>query len=286
MGTETYQLVKMSDKRLLGFSEYGDLEGVPLFFFHGWPSSRLQAKRWSDIALKLGVRIISVDRPGYGVSDYQSNRTLLDWPDDILDLADNLRIKKFAVAGVSGGGPYAAVCAYKIPERLTKVGIVVGLAKPYLSGMTEGISVLNRLGWDNYRNFPLLRYVSSVLGLIDSKIFPDYLSFLAFPSKSDRILANKELIQATRNSRKEAFKQGMGGALSDLDVYSNDWGFDLKKINVPVFLWYGDDDENVSLNMGKYYHAQIPGSKLVVYPNEGHLVSVTHGEEIINLLTT
>ena len=79
-------VIKLKDGRKLGYSEYGDLKGKPIFYFHGWPTSRLQAQYLDPIAKKLGARIISIDRPGYGLSDHKNDRILLDWPDDIIEL--------------------------------------------------------------------------------------------------------------------------------------------------------------------------------------------------------
>lgn len=125
--TQKDYVIKLKDGRKLGYAEYGTSHGKPLLFFHGWPSSRLHAKYLDPLAKKLKIRIIAPDRSGFGLSDYQSNRTLLDWPGDVVELADKLKIRKFAIVGISGGGPYAAVTAYKIPHRITKAGIVIGL---------------------------------------------------------------------------------------------------------------------------------------------------------------
>jgi pimeloyl-ACP methyl ester carboxylesterase len=88
----------------------------------------------------LEVRLIAVDRPGYGMSDAKRGRTLLDWPDDVIELADALSLEKFAVMGVSGGGPYGLSCAFKIPERLTKTVIVGGMGPAIAPGSNEGAS--------------------------------------------------------------------------------------------------------------------------------------------------
>ena len=93
---------------MLGFGEYGASGGRPVFYFHGHPGSRLD---WPGIidrdnaALELNARIISVDRPGHGLSDFQRGRKILDWPDDIIELADAPQVPRFAVLGLSGGGP-------------------------------------------------------------------------------------------------------------------------------------------------------------------------------------
>ena len=131
--------IRLADDRQLRYTEYGDPQGKPIFHFHGWVSSRLEFGHNRDIAKTLGARVISVDRPGVGPSDFQPGRKILDWPDDITQLADALGIDRFAVSGWSFGGPYAAVCAYKIPHRLTAAGIIAGIPPLNRPGATQGM---------------------------------------------------------------------------------------------------------------------------------------------------
>ena len=279
-------VIKLKNGRKLGYSEYGDTKGKPTFYFHGWPTSRLQAQVNDQIAKKLHIRIISIDRPGIGLSEFQKNRTLLNWPDDVVELADQLKINKFAVMGVSGGGPYAAVCAYKISHRLTKAGIVVGLAPTYIPGLLDGMSWLSKIGWANYARFPILRTLSTLLHYINAKHGPSFgFHRLMLGAKADKkIFSDAKVREMTRRSYQEAFRSGYKGVELDLKLYTNDWGFNLKDIKSKVFLFYGEVDQNVSLKMGKYYVSQIPNSKLTVYPGEGHLISRTHAEEILKTL--
>ena len=103
------QTFTLADGRALGFAEYGNPNGKPLFYFHGHPGSRFEARYLENSET---ARIIGVDRPGLGLSTYKAGRKILDWPDDIAELANSLGIARFAVAGFSGGGPYALACAY------------------------------------------------------------------------------------------------------------------------------------------------------------------------------
>src|SRR5512141_1163093 len=118
------QQLQLPDQRRLGFAEYGDPDGAPVFYFHGWPSSRLEARAAHAPALNLGLRLVAPERPGYGLSDFQPGRTIGDWTKDLLVLAGHLGWSKFGVVGISGGGPYAMACAALIPERLTSVSLV------------------------------------------------------------------------------------------------------------------------------------------------------------------
>src|SRR4051794_20731127 len=125
--SEDLRQLRLSDGRRLAYCEYGSPAGKPVLYFHGWPGSRLEAKLADPVAKKFNAKIIAIDRPGFGMSDFKPNRTLLDWPLDVCELADALGLDRFAVVGVSGGGPYALACARRIPERLTSVAVICGV---------------------------------------------------------------------------------------------------------------------------------------------------------------
>src|ERR1700756_1202961 len=135
------QQLRLPGGRLLGYDEYGVPDGNPIFYFHGSPSTRLEWLLFGNDALanKLNIRVIVPDRPGLGRSEFHLGRRIGDWPEDVLALADNLKLTRFAVCGYSGGGPYAAACALKMPERLTRVGIVSGTAPFDEPGLTAGV---------------------------------------------------------------------------------------------------------------------------------------------------
>jgi pimeloyl-ACP methyl ester carboxylesterase len=264
----------------LAYAEYGSPDGYPVFFFHGWPGSRLQPEIHNKTAKRINLRIICPDRPGYGCSDFNPNRTLLDWPDTVTELADYLNIDTCSVIGNSGGGPYAAVSAYKLPKRIRKAAIVVGLAPTTIDGVLEGMSRRNTLTWRAYHAFPFLIPFAAYLQTIRKQISPDN-PIGTYPSTADHDILTKDTKKSIARNRKEAFRQGIKGAAHDLRLYTSDWGFDLKDITTPVSLWYGKDDKSVSYQMGEYYAERIPKSTLRVYKNIGHLVLAKHTEEIL-----
>ena len=134
---------ELPDGRRLGYTELGDPEGFPLFLFHGTPGSRLAHAQGDPVSQIPGLRIIMTDRPGYGLSDPQPKRTLLDWPDDVAALADHLELHRFAVAGGSGGGPHAAACAYRLAERVSVAILFSSPAPANLAGAAKGLSIGN-----------------------------------------------------------------------------------------------------------------------------------------------
>ncbi len=156
MNKNTENYLKLPDGRQLCYAEYGDPEGQPIFVFHGNPGSRLLWDVMPGSPFLPNVRLIAPDRPGYGQTDFKKDVTTLEnWPNDIVALADSLGIKKFAVFGPSGGGPYALACAWKIPERLTSVGIFASVG-PFIPETDKSIAAPVRMLWANAPKLPEL----------------------------------------------------------------------------------------------------------------------------------
>jgi len=158
MTTKIDNQIKLRDGRSLGYAEYGNLQGKPVLHFHGLPSSRLEmhSAALDEIATRLNARVIVVERPGMGLSDFKPGRTIGDWPSDVIQLADALGLDRFAVMGLSGGGPYVTVCALKIPKRLTAAGIISGVGPLEAPGATDGMNKRDRQLYPIARRAPLL----------------------------------------------------------------------------------------------------------------------------------
>ena len=136
--------IVLPDGRRLGYAEWGDPDGSPMLFFHGIPASRLGLEWAEDAALEHGVRLLSLDRPGHGLSDRAPGRTLLGWSRDVADFADTAGLSTFAIAGWSGGGPYVLACAMGIPERLTGAAVLSGCGPFDTPSARRSVSSLDR----------------------------------------------------------------------------------------------------------------------------------------------
>ena len=118
---------RLRDGRTIGYLQVGKADGPAIFHFHGHGSSRLEALLVAEKAADVGVRLIALDRPGIGRSSANEGYRLLDWPDDVAEVAHQLGIGRFAVEGFSAGGAFALACAYKYPHRLTACGLISSL---------------------------------------------------------------------------------------------------------------------------------------------------------------
>ncbi len=277
--------MSLKNSRKLCYIEYGDPKGFPVFFFHGWPGSRLQGDGMHEIASRNKIRLIATDRPGFGLSDYYETRTLLDWPDDIVSLASHLNIKKFSILGNSGGGPYVAACAFKIPQYVHKAGISVGLSPTNVKGVLRGMAFHNQALWFLYHYIPLLMKLNAYGFYVREKLFPSDTSF-TFSSKADQAMLTEDVKKCILKNRHEAFRQGIKGVAQDLKLYTHDWGFSLENIHAKVYLWYGALDKSVPTEMGKYYEKHIPHAKLTIYPDVGHLLLTKYSEDVLKELAS
>lgn len=281
------QTVQLKDGRRLGYAEFGNPKGKPLFHFHGWPGSRLEGLLVDEVAKKLGIHFIGIDRPGMGLSDFKPKRTFLDWPDDVIELANALKVNKFYVEGISGGGPYSAACAYRIFDRLIACAILGGLG-PIDIGI-EGMMKSNRTIFSIARNWPRLfrfffwltmgrkaRNVESVEKML--------MKGSELPDADSKLLRDSKLRKLFARETCEAFRQGTKGPAYEAKLYAKPWGFNLKDISpkLKVYLYHGELDVNVPIKMGRAMAEAIPNCKATFYAEEAHLsTAMNHLEEIM-----
>ena len=274
-----WRQITLADGRSLAFCEYGVPHGKPVFYFHGWPGSRLEAGLAEPTARRFNARLIAVDRPGFGRSDFKINRTLLDWPSDVAQLADALGVERFSVAGVSGGGPYALACARHIPSRLKAIAVVCGVGPMESDGACDGMSALAR------RTFYLCRKAPWLLRIVFAKTVwrlrrdaEWYLRDLAksLPDVDKKALFGSELKDVIVQSTIEAVRAGTRGSVWEGRIYASSWPFRLEDISAEVHLWHGELDATVPPAIGRAQAQRLSNCRARFYAGEGHLSLITN----------
>lgn len=281
------RIVYLRDGRRLGYAEYGSPSGSPVFFFHGLGTTRVICPPDDGAALALGVRLIAVDRPGVGLSDPRPGRRLLDWPMDVLQLADRLNVGRFSVVGWSGGGPYAAACGYLLPNRVRAVGMVsapaplAGEARPdYLrrfernaaraAGRAPWMIRLALWHWGRpQRRDPERFFDDSVGAMVEADQ-----DVLMHPEVRGRMIANSA----------ELYRHGGRGLYDEALVLARRWGFNLDDLHVPVHIWHGSLDRTVAPAMAEYMARVIPNCRTTFYPDEGHHLLYRRWSDILEAL--
>lgn len=279
------QTARLPDGRALGYAEYGDPTGRPIFFFPGAPSSRLLHPPEGP-SLSLGARVIVLERPGFGLSDFQKGRKLLDWPEDVAAFADALGIERFAVAGNSAGGPYAAACAFKIPERVTRAAILAGLGPTDLAGVVEEMPRIRRAGVAVAQRAPwLLRATLWLMGNPNRHPERFFRRMASGNSAVDReIMSRPEIQSMLMENFREATRAGVRGFAREAVILSSPWGFRLEDISIPIDVWHGEADANVSLSAARHVASTLPDCRATFLPGEGHWLFLDHWEDILRSL--
>lgn len=292
---DTSSTLRLPDGRQIGYAQYGDLNGKPIICLHGILGSRLENALLDANAKELGARIIGIERPATGLSTPDSRpvgeRKVLDHAKDVELLAEHLKLEDYAVLGTSGGGPYALGCARLLPSsptkpRLKAVSVVTGLGLHDMSQawpaplvflnqhldlrwlvkrmMTSGpvwdIQLSDEERMEGFRQgFDLKKAHSADL---ETSKRPDY----------------PDMVKLFLMSSREAISQGWQGFMDDSAILSADPGFRVEDIrpDLPIQLWYGTDDTNVSPKAGEETAERLKAAgneKVELHMEVGH----THG---------
>lgn len=270
-------LFKLADGRQLSFAEYGAPSGMPVLFCHGAPGSRWQIRPgMAEAARQQGVRIIAPERPGYGLSDNQPGREILDWPKDVSELMDHLGIMKSDVWGYSMGGAYALACGYALSGRVSKIRLVSSIApnmfQPEVTAKMAP-SVMNTVITARDNPDALVQFLNSLRGEPEQFLA---LYSPSLPPPDQAALTRPEVKAGLLLDCEAALCQGGYGMVRDFTLASRNWSFPLEKINAEVSLWHGTEDINAPAAMSEYLAERLPNSHCYLLPGEGHLTYFTH----------
>jgi pimeloyl-ACP methyl ester carboxylesterase len=274
--------VALPDGRRLGYAEWGTEDGPTVFDFHGGPGSRLCPSGLPSTLEGLGLRWISVERPGIGLSDPHPNRCVADWPLDVAELADQLGIDEFGVIGWSMGGPYAAATAAVLGDRVTAAGLLA--PSTFSPGLSETIEGKGKTGaWELARDDPWTAVtLYTALGL-EFRRDPDAASAMLAAGCSEpelEVFALPEVHDLVVQMMLEANRQGAFGFVEDQRVDINPWGFDVTAITASVHVWEGTEDSFSTAGVAQGWVDAVPNGTLHTLPGEGHPFPFTHTQQI------
>ena len=280
--------IQLQDGAVVVFEEYGDANGVPLIFCHGWPSSRTMARLTDEPARELGIRVISPDRPGISGSSLQPDRKLSDWPRVVERIVDHLGVREFRMLAISGGAPYAYATAIAMPERVQGIAIVGGAPPMAELVDAEGLLPLYRWMLALYRTRPrLLRrffhLARPVLSLRPPVRFrPLLLKMLMLRPCDGESLRDAAAFEAIFESQRRAWRGSAEGVMADAQIYAQPWGFAIEDVQVPVRLWHGKQDRAFSIRLAEQVAKRLPNCKARFVDEAGHYsLPIRHMREIL-----
>jgi len=278
--------IGLRDGRGIGFAEYGVATGRTMFWFHGTPGGRHQvppaARRF---AAANDVRLIALERPGVGGSTPHLYDSLVDWADDVTEVADQLGVGRFGLIGFSGGGPYALACAHRMPERVVAAAVMACVAPTCGSEATAGgtVGLARRLS-------PLLEVVREPLGYalwalvrtltpLASQGFDAFIRIM--PEGDQVVFRHPEIKRMFIDDLAQASRSGLHAPVYDVVLFSRPWGFSLRDIRVPIRFWHGEADNIVPLAHAEFLLQLVPAAELRVRAREGHIGNLGAAEEIL-----
>lgn len=288
--------ISLPDERQLGYLTIG--EGNPVFWFHGLPDSRINILNVSKISGPL--KIIGVDRPGFGLSTFTAQRQISDFAQDVSFLADHLNIDKFALVGWSGGSHYAITCAALLAERVTKVVVISGLSLPL---DTSGMNSMNKMIYDHG--------IKPIIGsTIQKQARGRFFQFLSDPHKFAKSSAGKYFLQqypkvdhdfwvskenfwsrirdVYGQSLVEAYGQGddsIKAMIQEIKLMKKGWDVDLSQIPPGiVHIWHGKADKNIPVFNAHKNAKVIPGAHLEIFEDAGHMFLYENLKKLSELL--
>lgn len=277
--------IQLPDGRSLSYADWGPPSAPVTIYCHGFPGSRLEL----SLALQylkleeIPVRIVALDRPGFGNSTFQPDREILDWPNDVATAADRLGIDTFSVLGISAGSPFALACGYALPERVSRVGVVVGVAPVEATAMDQANIISGMSRFRSIRRFQL-----SMLGMAfrkgrEDRVFEQMPATMGEPDQ--KAFATAEVRDWFRATMQEAFSQGVRGAVHEANLYRKPWGFDLEEVMAATTFWYGHKDKTVPADVGLWMSMRLPLSRYSLWPEHGHF-SWMQSAEALDVIST
>lgn len=255
---------RLPDGRRVTYADYGDPGAPVILVCVGTPQTRLLPRSDVELAVEMGFRLVVPDRPGFGGSDPKPGRTLEDWPADAAALLDMLGVDRFAVAGGSGGGPYAVACGVLLGDRVTAVALVAP-AEP-ADAPAHGFVPSGDPEALRRRGDTIARLARDDPDGLDAFFAPD----LSETDRKQEAEMDAETRARALDNLREAFRQGSDAYVEDHTIVGGPWSSLLPRLTRPTRIWQGEDDNNVPAPATRWLAEQIPGARLTLLPAGGH----------------
>jgi len=271
--------VRLADGRWIACLRLGEPHGRPVLYFHGFPGSRLEARILADAASRAGVRLLAVDRPGFGESTFQPRRSIRQWSTDISAVTAALGVQRFSIVGMSAGAPYALACAVALAARVDQVALVSPLSPLDGGHWPRGMIARNRALLALAACAPVLargtaHIIATWIRLSGDRYVRFMIAGLHSPDRD--LFANPGYRSIMTENMMEALRHGGRGAAWELTLITQPWDLRLEDVHGPVRLWQGLADEILPATLAQNLARTLPACAARYIPAEGHLSLMAH----------
>lgn len=271
--------VEVADGRILTVESWGAASGLPIFLLHGTPGCRSGPRPRASVLYRLGVRLISYDRPGYGGSSRHPERAVKDAASDVRAIADYLGLPEFGVVGRSGGGPHALACAALLGDRVLSTAVLVSLAPSdakglnWFGGMTDSnVQEYTAADTDKAAVETRLAAHAEQIRADPESLLQSLLPELTRPDR--RVVNDIAIRRLLADTYAEALRDSACGWIDDVLAFRRPWGFEPSTIETPVLLWHGEEDVFSPVEHTHWLARQIPNATLDVQSGTAHFGAV------------
>ena len=282
------QVVETPGGNRLAVEISGAPDGHAVFLLHGTPGALSGPRPRGIFLYRLGIRLISYNRPGYPGSDRRESRGVADAADDVKAIADHFGIDRFSVIGRSGGAPHALACAAaaSLRDRAICVAALSSLA-PYDAAGLDWFGGMAESNVEAFQNAEcnlgalitaLNQHAGQVRnnsqGLLDA-LWPELVG------ADKQVIGDMGLRRLIAQTHTEALRESVDGWIDDVIALSSPWKFEISDISVPVLLWHGGEDIFSPISHTLWLHRRIGTSELVVRPGTAHFAAVEILPEVL-----
>ncbi len=275
MGVED-QAILVADSRTVGFVDYGSPAATAVLWCHGGPGSRVEPAHLRSRANAAGLRIVGIDRPGYGLSTVQPGRTIGGWVPGAVAVAGHLGIGQFVTVGTSTGGAYALALAALAGERV--LGVVSCCAMTDMR-WPDGRATMSRphahAVWEAPDRAAALAAAAGAHGEGGSTMRGPGMAAALAPSDL-ALFQDREWMKAATAAFPAMFAQGLEGYTDDRLADGPGWvTFDVSTIRCPVTVLHGGSDRIVDVIHAHHAAQLVPNANLVIFDDLGHFSITT-----------
>ncbi len=242
-----------NDSKLV-YNIVGDLEGFPVFLNYGLIGNTDVSKEFESILRKENLRLIVLERPGYGDSDFIYMEKYTDWNDIVEAFLNDLSIEHFAVIGISAGAPYTYAMAHHFSQRLTG-GVYILSGVPFIldKEVLDKYTVKNRAFYEKVWDYSQMQIQQEMCSII---------------KKYDNFFLNLILPKSFKSEIKNSLSQECVGVGQSVRLQMRDWGFDLYNLETPITLWHSNKDKEVSLEAVETMVSKMKNTTLYIKGKE------------------